>query len=119
MKEGFFLFALTGIFFSFGSACADVPVSIIINKNIVWTASGSPYIVTRNILFPQGVTPSVAPGGTVLFAPIPAPHSTFHLLIEGTLDNERAESESFTISGQYAAEECGHLLSGNASTDCL
>lgn len=45
-----------------GIAKAQTTVSQVISSNQTWTAAGSPYIVSQNVLVKSGVTVKVAPG---------------------------------------------------------
>ena len=54
------LFAL--LFVAFTIANAQTTVSSIISSNQTWTASGSPYLVTGNVLIQSGVKVTIEPG---------------------------------------------------------
>lgn len=50
-----------------GPAVADTQVSSNITSNTTWTATGSPYVLTKSITVSSGVTLSIQPGVTVEF----------------------------------------------------
>ncbi|MCB0735346.1 MAG: T9SS type A sorting domain-containing protein [Flavobacteriales bacterium] len=59
------MLALVGIL-AVGTAYAQTQVPFIISTNQTWTAAGSPYMVTGNVLVEEGVKLTIQPGATVI-----------------------------------------------------
>jgi fibronectin type 3 domain-containing protein len=70
------------------NGAADTQISGIIDSDTIWTTSGSPYVVTGNVLVMEGVTLIVEPGVIVKFDRGKALQVNGKLIARGTSGND-------------------------------
>ncbi len=96
------------------AASADTYVSGIISGDTTWTQSGSPYIVTGNILVNNGVTLTIEPGVTVKF------DSGTGLQVDGTLIARGTDTDNIIFTSNQpspAPGDWGYIFFTDTSTD--
>lgn len=92
-------------------ASADTNVGGSIDTDTTWTAAGSPYIATGNVLVNSGVTLTIEPGVIVKFDPGKS------LQIDGTLIARGISTQKITFTRSSAGNYWGYILFSNSSTD--
>lgn len=94
---------------------AQTNVSGIITTNTAWTFTGSPYIVTGNVLLDSGYTLTIEPGVIVKF------NSGLSIQIDGTLIAQGTSDNKITFTSNTAdtAGAWGYIYFSSASTDAV
>ena len=85
---------LTSVFavFPFGQAQSGSNVDGIITQNTVWTQTGSPYMLTGNVLVNNGLTLTINAGTVVNLG-------SYYIMVKGTLIAEGTSSNPVTFNG--------------------
>ncbi|MCK4308038.1 T9SS type A sorting domain-containing protein [candidate division WOR-3 bacterium] len=115
MKRMFgFVGIIVGTQFIVSSAIAGTTyVSGVISTNTVWDATGSPYIVTGDVLIDSAVTLDIEPGVEVRI------DSVKHIMIKGTLNAIGTATDSIIISARDTTKRWERLWFKPASAGSL
>ena len=115
MKRMFgFIGIIIGTQFIVSSAIAGTTwVSGVISTNTVWDTTGSPYIVTGDVLIDSAVTLDIEPGVEVRI------DSVKHIMIKGTLNAIGTATDSIIISALDTTKRWSNLLFKEASAGSL
>ena len=116
MKKLLFIFGLLVTVFCSNSIFAQTNVSGIISSNTNWTTSGSPYVVTGNIMVSNGYTLTIDPGVVVKF------DSTKSLQINGALIAKGTSNNTITFTSNKTVPDSGdwgYIYFSDASTDAI
>jgi hypothetical protein len=90
-------------------------VSGLISTNTTWTKANSPYVVTGNILVPEGVMLTIEPGTEIRF------DASKVLLINGTLVARGSSNDSIRFTSNTVQEPgaWGNIYFTDSSTDAV